>query len=672
MLVEAWIIWLIPLLTAFIAFFVSKLNKNVAGYLSIISQSFVFLLSLSIAYRIIAGEIHWNKIGEHYFYTETAVLINWRAVYIDFGILIDPFSVIMLLVVSLISLLIFVYSLGYMEGEEDLGRYWFWMNFFVGSMLLLVVSVNLIQMFVAWEMVGLCSWALISFWYKKETPSDVPGFKTEGEYNAHCGFKALITTGFADSFTLVALGIIGIATLSVGKMTFNIIDLSTNPAWLLAIANLGLSVVFPLLLISGSLGKSAQFPYHEWLPEAMAGPTTVSALIHAATMVKAGAYFVGRVFLMIYDLHSLGTVPLEVMANFFNAAFYLGLLTAFLAGLYGIVAKELKKVLAFSTISQLSYIFMMFGLAGMVMSKEAFIAGVSHIITHAIFKALLFLCAGAILHAVHSKYMDEMGGLRRYMPITFWTMIIGSLSLVGIPLFAGYWSKELMFHEILMMPTGIVILFILTFLLTGVYTFRMIGLVFFGGESKHVNKIHEEHGIGDPPRVMSIPLIVLAALTILTGIFIPSAIKFIETGEFTFEANEFTTFITKTIISTGTLVSLITAVVSISLTFPFYFKRIISPEKIIKKYPILRLFYKMLYERWILNPIYYWIVKGLKASIRFFKAIDDGINVIYSAISKSALIFSQIVRRLQTGDARINAFYMMVAILSFLIILLYL
>ncbi len=647
MLVEAWIIWLIPLLTAFIAFFVSKLNKNAASYLSIISQSFVFLLSLSIVYRIIAGEIHWNKIGEHYFYTETTVLINWKAVYIDFGILIDPFSVIMLLIVSLISLLIFVYSLGYMEGEEDLGRYWFWMNFFVGSMLLLVVSVNLIQMFIAWEMVGLCSWALISFWYKKETPSDVPGFKTEGEYNAHCGFKALITTGFADSFTLVALGIIGIVTLSTGKMTFNIIDLSTNPAWLLAIANLGLSAIFPLLLISGSLGKSAQFPYHEWLPEAMAGPTTVSALIHAATMVKAGAYFVGRVFLIIYDLHSLGTVHLEVMANFFNAAFYLGLLTAFLAGLYGIVARELKKVLAFSTISQLSYIFMMFGLAGMIMSEGAFAAGLAHIITHAIFKALLFLCAGAILHAVHSKYMDDMGGLRKYMPITFWTMIIGAFSLVGAPLFAGFWSKELMLHEITAMPEEIVILFILTFVLTGIYTFRMIGLVFFGEESKNVRKILEEHEIHDPPKVMSVPLIILATLAILTALFVPMEVEFIKTGELLVEVDKLLDFATEIIISTGTLISLGIVIISFSLTYPFYYKRSINLQEFLEKNSFFRTIYRALYERWILNPIYYWI-------------------------SRSMIRVSYAIRKIQTGDARINILYAMVTVFLFLIIILYL
>ncbi len=650
------LIWLVPVIATLLSPIVAKVSRNGAHALSVSAVGISWILALSMIFDILSGNVTYYPSNV----TLGSIPFAHRIVWIDltsligmklsFGILIDPFSVFMANVVSFVALWIFIFSIGYMSEEPDIGRYWFLMNLFLSSMLLLVLSSNLLQMFIAWEMVGLCSWSLISFWYKSKAPSPDPRFSTEGEYNAHCGLKALITTSFADAFFLVAIAIVGYTThLTMGTPTFDFIELSRNFSWLRKIVQLGIMPIFSLFLISGPFGKSAQFPYHEWLPEAMAGPTTVSALIHAATMVKAGAYFVGRFFLIIYTgatVYGL-SVP-DGVSTFFLAAAYVGAFTAFLAGTQGMVAKELKKILAYSTISQLGYIFAVFGIAGAVLLEEAFFAGALHILAHAVFKALLFLCAGAVLHAVHSKYVYDMGGLKKYMPVTYFTMLVGALSLSGVPPFAGFFSKDLILHAAMHFETMIpYVLLLVTAVITVFYTFRMIGLVFHGEPSEHIKKMNEHgHHIHEAPLVMRIPLIVLAVTTIIVGFFFEPAIKFIAGEHIVFEelGHDILSFVLEVFSSELILVSAIVILTGFIPAYYIYIARKADPTKIVESNIILRALYKFLVNRWYIDPLYYKIADGLRG-------------------------FSARIRKLQTGYANVNIVYMIIGFILFLITL---
>jgi len=687
----AWFIWLIPLFTSFLEPLLAKFRKDAAHILSILSLTSAATLSLALFFQVASGAIH----------TPIQDSINWLVggpVEIELGVLVDPFSVLMSLVVSIVASIIFIFSVGYMHNEPDIGRYWFWMNFFAGSMLLLVLSNNLLQMFLAWEMVGLSSWALISFWYKSKEKSPVPGFnKTEGEYNAHCGFKALITTSFADAFFLAAIGIIGFITYSVyGKSVFNFLELGEDFAWLGELSRFGLIPVVSILMISGPLGKSAQFPYNEWLPEAMAGPTTVSALIHAATMVKAGAYFMGRFFLVVDEgLHAYPSLTL-----FFAIAAYIGAFTAFLAGTQGMVAVELKKVLAYSTISQLGYIFAAFGIAGMTLYEEGFIAGTLHIVAHAIFKALLFLSAGSVLHAAHTKYMTEMGGLKKYMPVTYKTMLIGALSLSGIPFFAGFFSKDTIIHVAFVTNAWIPwILLLVTAAITVFYVFRMIGMTFYGEESEYIKKLEEEgKHIHESPRVMAVPLIILAGLTVIIGFIFPALIEFLEYGTISPEhyIEEIGPYVIESVASPLFVITIGMVSLGFIPAWYIYIQRKIDPRDIVEKRVFLKILYNFLVNRWYFNALYYKIVDFVRSLGRIANILDqaydkflrslghlldvigsiaNGIEQLYDRILRQTTkLFSYIagkVRKVQTGLSNVNILYMIAGFIAFVAILLF-
>jgi len=651
------LVWLIPIIAAIISPIVAHFSRRLTHGISVGAIFLSWIMAFSMlkdiltnkaSYEILRIELGTIPFEHNIIWLDLTSVLKTS---ISFGILLDGFSVFMANVVTFVAIWIFIFSIGYMSEEQDIGRYWFLMNIFVSAMVILVLSSNLIQMFIAWEVVGLCSWALISFWYKSMAPSPVPGFKTEGEYNAHCGLKALITTSFADAFFLIAIALVGYATMiSMGKPTFDFLDLSRSFAWLDALIRMGMMPIFSIMLLSGPLGKSAQFPYHEWLPEAMAGPTTVSALIHAATMVKAGAYFVGRFFLVIYmGVHAYHLTAPQGISLFFLVAMYIGAFTAFLAGTQGMVAKELKKILAYSTISQLGYIFAIFGIAGILFSEEAFFAGALHILSHAVFKALLFLCAGAVLHAVHTKYVHEMGGLRKYMPVTFWTMIIGALSLSGVPPLAGFFSKDAIIHTILEAHVIIpAMLLIITAVITVFYSFRMIGLVFYGEESDYLKKLKEKnHHIHEAPLVMKIPLIVLATVTIIIGLFF-EPIKKIMWGEgldIALLQTEIIHYVSESIFSSTFLITIIIITSGFIPAYFLYISRKIDPKELIEKSILLRALYFFLINRWYINSFYYKIADGVRGIARE-------------------------IRKVQTGVSNINIFYMILGFIIFLLILL--
>ena len=395
----------------------------------------------------------------------------------ELGFVVDGLSIMMYWVVAFVSFLVFIYAVGYMKGDVRVPWFFAALSLFAGSMLVLVGAPNLVQLIIGWEGVGLASYLLIGhYWEKKE--------------NSDAAVKAFLTNKVADVGLI--LGTILIAP-SLGSFRFSTIN---EAAAAHSDTLEGVAVAGGLLLFFGAMGKSAQFPLHVWLPDAMAGPTPVSALMHAATMVTAGIYLMARTF-PLYQEMAAGArqwmVPIAVI-------------TLFVLGFLALVADDLKRVLAYSTVSQLGYMMAAVAAGG-------YTAGLFHLFTHAFFKALLFLGAGSVIHAVHSNNMSDMGGLRRKMPVTFWTFVIGSVSLAGVIPFAGFWSKD----EILATLghegyTGFMWVAIAGAFVTAFYMTRAVALTFFGTYKGHGHP-HES------PRVMTVPLVVLAVPSVIAGFF---------------------------------------------------------------------------------------------------------------------------------------------------------
>ena len=408
---------------------------------------------------------------------------------IDMGILLDPISVVMLLVISTVSLMVHIYSFGYMKGERGFQRYYAFLSLFTMSMLGLVVATNIFQMYVFWELVGVSSYLLIGFYYTK--PAAIAASK-----------KAFIVTRFADLGFLVGILIYG---YYAGTYTFepDTLMLAKGGAAMIPLA-LGLMFV-------GGAGKSAMFPLHIWLPDAMEGPTPVSALIHAATMVVAGVYLVARMFPLF-----IGYAP-----DVLHLVAYVGAFTAFYAASVACVQSDIKRVLAFSTISQIGFMMVALGVCTSADPHEGglgYMAGMFHLFTHAMFKALLFLCAGSIIHAVHSNEMSAMGGLRKYMPVTHITFLIACLAIAGIWPLSGFFSKDEILAACFQFSPAMGWIMTAIAGMTAFYMFRLYYGIFWSTENK---ALHAEHRPHESPLSMTIPLAVLAAITVVCGWALP-------------------------------------------------------------------------------------------------------------------------------------------------------
>jgi NADH-quinone oxidoreductase subunit L len=443
---------------------------------------------------------------------------------LSMGVLTDPYTAILANVVAWISFLVMVYSLDYMKEDGGHNRYFFFVSLFIGSMQLIVLSDNLLSLFIGWEMVGLCSYALIGHYWRDETKDWVgtPGDKALGEDQAyppsHAGMKAFVMTRVGDVAMLA-----GILILFYYAGTFNYSLLaSTSGVWVPRLAHSGLLVPVALLIFGGAIGKSAQFPLHEWLPDAMAGPAPVSALIHAATMVNAGVVLVARIAPLFYFAAQLTpSIGVATVQPFFLTVAWIGAFTAILAASQALVGFELKKILAYSTMSQIGYMMMAIGLAGL---STNFASGLSaalyQLMSHAIFKACLFLAAGALIHAADSKYISDMGGMRSRMKLTFAAFLIAVASLSGIPPFSGFWSKDAVLAvaygsgQYALFAVGAV-----TAGLTAFYSFRMLGIVFFGGRSQKLEQVEAAgHHMQEPSPMMWVPYVLLACATVLIGL----------------------------------------------------------------------------------------------------------------------------------------------------------
>ena len=482
------LILLLPLLSfLFLGLAGMKLKPVVAGAIGTAVLAVVALLSYCTAFeyfsagRDAAGMfptlVPWN----------TVWLPISRTLHIDLGILLDPISVMMLVVISTVSLMVHVYSLGYMKGERGVQRYYAFLSLFTMSMMGLVVATNIFQMYLFWELVGVSSYLLIGFYYTKKEA--VAASK-----------KAFIVTRFADLGFLVGILFYG---YYAGTFSF------TPDVQLLAAAGAMIPLALGLMFIGGA-GKSAMFPLHIWLPDAMEGPTPVSALIHAATMVVAGVYLVARMFPLF-----VGYAP-EVL----HWTAYIGAFTALYAAVVACVQSDIKRVLAFSTISQIGFMIVALGVctsADPHTGGLGYMASMFHLFTHAMFKALLFLGAGCIIHAVHSNEMSAMGGLRRYMPVTHATFLVACLAIAGIWPLSGFFSKD----EILTACFAFspVMGWVMTGIagLTAFYMFRLYYNIFWGRENRELHAAHRPH---EAPLTMTLPLVFLAAVTCVAG-FIP-------------------------------------------------------------------------------------------------------------------------------------------------------
>ena len=583
-------IWIIPVLPIFgfiITFFFGKKFPKAASVFTTVILGVCVLLSMMSIFIVNSGgpfEItkNWYVTGKY------SIAMGFAA---------DGLTAMMLNVVSIVSFLVHLYSIGYMHNDSRFWMFFLYLQLFSASMFGLVLSNNYLQLYIFWELVGLCSYLLIGFWYEKKSAADAAK-------------KAFLTTKIGDAGMLIGIFLLFFNTGSaVFKDVFNF---AASPE-----VSQGLITASAILLFCGAIGKSAQFPLHIWLPDAMEGPTPVSALIHAATMVAAGVYLVGRSF----PLFSLSATAMQVVA-------VVGAFTAIFAATIAITQNDIKKVLAYSTISQLGY--MMFALG-----MGAYVAGMFHLLTHAFFKALLFLGSGSVIHATGTQDIREMGGLFKKMKVTAITFIIGTLALAGFPLTAGFFSKDYIFGFAYAQNKYIFfIIGIITAFFTAFYMFRVIFVVFFGNPKKDDIHAHES------PKVMTIPLIILAVLSVVTGYFgawfIPerfSIDKFI--SFFGFEGQEPLHIIPM-------VIAVLVGLLGILIAFILYFGKPITNKKISKGiYPL----YKLLHNKYYIDEIYgFIIIKPLMKLAEFINTFDRVVvDGFVNFIGKLTVIFSRAV-----------------------------
>ena len=675
----AWLIWILPFAAALIMPGIGKLSKKSTGYVAV---GFALMSALS-AVSLIPVALEGHEVHSQIMWIE--------ALGLKAGVLADPLSIIMANVVGWISFLIMIYSTGYMKGDKDITRFWFWMLFFIGSMQLIVLSDNLLQVFFGWEGVGLASYALISFWYrdKKKDHVGVEGRTVLGMLDyyspTHAGMKAFIMTKVGD-----VMMIAGMLLIFLFAGTFGFKELVEDTAWATTMSAQGLLVPAFLLLFGGAMGKSAQFPLNEWLLEAMTGPTAVSALIHAATMVKAGVFLVARIGPIVFALGAAG-----IMADqFFEIIAWVGGITALLLATQGMVNPEIKKVLAYSTGSQIGYMMMALGVAGLSHQYvDGYTAGFFHLISHAMFNASLFMAAGFLLHSIGSRFMTDMGGLRKQMKKTYAFMWAAGLGLMGAPFITtGFWSKDAIFASVYESGSEwalpLYIIAVVTAVITAFYTTRMIGMVFFGKKSKHIEKMEEEgHHIHDAPSSMWIPYGILAVLTIGIGLIGLSAEEglhhmFAEYLEHSFgihsahvaaEASILPGFLQGlNPVALGS--SLVAFATGIGLGYIFYIGRWVDPVKFVNSNIVFYAIHKFLLNRWYLNAIVYWCFVTTPLWLarwvsRYFekKVIDYGMN---DGVQKAVSWSAKVIQGTQTGVSQSYLFVFGAGLLFVVLILL--
>ena len=604
------LILLLPLLSfLFLGLAGMKLKPVVAGAIGTAVLAVVALLSYCTAFEYFSAGRDASGVFPTLVPWNTVWLPISRTLHIDLGILLDPISVMMLVVISTVSLMVHVYSLGYMKGERGFQRYYAFLSLFTMSMMGLVVATNIFQMYLFWELVGVSSYLLIGFYYTKKEA--VAASK-----------KAFIVTRFADLGFLVGILFYG---YYAGTFSF------TPDVQLLAAAGAMIPLALGLMFIGGA-GKSAMFPLHIWLPDAMEGPTPVSALIHAATMVVAGVYLVARMFPLF-----VGYAP-EVL----HWTAYIGAFTALYAAVVACVQSDIKRVLAFSTISQIGFMIVALGVCTSPDPHTGglgYMASMFHLFTHAMFKALLFLGAGCIIHAVHSNEMSAMGGLRRYMPVTHATFLIACLAIAGIWPLSGFFSKD----EILTACFAFspVMGWVMTGIagLTAFYMFRLYYNIFWGRENRELHAAHRPH---EAPLTMTLPLLFLSAVTCVAG-FIPFG-KLVSS-----DGMPYTIHIDRSVAG----VSLCVAAAAIALaTWMYLRERQTVADALAARF---RGLHKAAYHRFYIDEVYQFVTHRvifacISAPVAWFDrhVVDGLMNMLARATNGAAYV----IRDMQSGSVQ--------------------
>jgi NADH-quinone oxidoreductase subunit L len=623
-----WLIFLLPLFSLIVISFILRPFFNnrpkLSGYVTIGAIGISCIFSCWVLAQVLAAPGHKLDIPD----------IQWLVVgnlSIQVGLLVDSLTAVMLVVVSFVSLMIQIYSQGYMQGDLGYHRYFAFMSLFTACMLGLVMADNLVFLFLFWEGVGLGSYLLIGFWFHRPSA-------------ANAAKKAFIVTRFGDFGFLAA-----ILLLFYNTGTFNIGELHG-----LAVAGTlaGTTLTWAAIgIFSGAVGKSAQFPLHVWLPDAMEGPTPVSALIHAATMVAAGVFLVAR-FFPLFEHSQMALTTVAVIGGF----------TAIFAASMGLVMTDIKRVLAYSTISQLGYMMLGLGVGGIAV-------GIFHLFNHAFFKALLFLGAGSVNHSTGTFDMREMGGLRKAMPWTFITFLIASLSIAGIWPLAGFWSKD----EILAYSfTNNPILFYLamiTVFMTAFYMFRAV-LLTFGGEyrggaasshSGHVDgKLHES------PAVMVVPMVILAVLSVVSGwLNVTGSFGHFLGHSVNGEAPGFIAGFFGALAHPLPLISLLLAGLGIFLAYAMYGAKWLSAEAVGR---VFKPFYTLLYRKYWIDELYERVIvvrvlgDGIFRALSVFdsRVVDGAVNGVASGTAEA----SGVMRRAQTGQLQVYGIAIAIGVIA--------
>lgn len=631
---------LVPLLPLasflLLGLFGRKYFKSAAGIAGTLVMAVATLIALSTAYHYFFVSGNVNGVYEKVQPLKYTWLQFSGGISIDMGILLDPASVMMIVVVTLVSLMVHIYSLGYMKGEERFSVYYAFLSLFTFSMLGLVLSTNIFQIYIFWELVGVSSYLLIGFYYDK--PSAVAASK-----------KAFIVTRFADLGFLIGILILGFygETLDFGTLIQRLTD-SSSPQLInitrtsfmgISLLSWGLVLVF-----AGGAGKSAMFPLHIWLPDAMEGPTPVSALIHAATMVVAGVYLVARLF-PVYAISAPQVLHLVA---------WVGAISALFAAIIACTQTDIKRVLAYSTMSQIGYMMLALGVAGYGGEKGlGYMASLFHLFTHAFFKALLFLGAGMVIHFIHSNDMKDMGGLRKYLPVTHFAFLLACLSIAGIPPFAGFFSKEEILTAAWQGNPGIYFIALATAGITAFYMFRLYFNIFW-------NKPREVHGHGEGGIVMKLPLVLLSVGAVAAG-FVPFSKLVTSDGA-----------VLETVINLKFSVApVLLAAAGIFIAYRLYFKPSDQPQKIAAALGGL---YQTAYHKFYIDEIYLFITKKIifnligRPAAWFDKNVVDG---LMNGLANLTAAISASIKKMQSGRVQAYGLYFFAGIIGLALLVIY-
>ncbi len=596
---HAWLIPLLPAVSFVIIGMVTRSYGKLSAAIAVAMSTISFLLALGVAQAVVDGNISVEVP-----FIQQVSWFHIASVNITMGVLIDPLTAMMLMVVTTVSLLVQIYSCGYMQGDPGYGRFFAFLSLFAGSMLGLVLAINFLQMYFFWELVGLCSYLLIGFYYYKVSAREAAK-------------KAFMTTRVGDFGLLL-----GILLLQLTFGTLDFMELRQLVPMYVIHGGAGVLTIIAFLLFVGPIGKSGQFPLHVWLPDAMEGPTPVSALIHAATMVVAGVYLVGRAFFLFSQLPWI----MSLIA-------WVGGFTAIFAASIAITQRPIKRILAYSTISQLGYMMLALGVGSLTSSFF-------HLMTHAFFKAMLFLSAGAVMHAMAEEAdIFKMGGLRKKMPVTFAAMTIGVLAISGIPPFAGFFSKDEILAAAAQVSTPLYILAVITAFMTAFYMSRLLFVTFMGKPASQEAYDHA-HEAGWPMRV---PLIVLAVLSVISGLWAHLA----GFGEWVRYGAPVHEGIDWAIAGSSTVL----AIIAIGLAWKIYVAKSWSADAIATKWGVL---YKLSYHKFYIDEIYAALIKifvdGIAKVLYWIDIhIVDG---IVNALGGLVRAVGEILSPLQNGQAQ--------------------